>query len=242
MRKVKITLAQIPEQKNLSEIEAIIKRRNDSDLIVFPDSILSVSSLELIKELQRIVTEHSTSIVIGIVYKKGKQLYNYAYYISKEKVERYQKIHVHWTEKFVPGREFKVIKTPFGKLGLLICYDASFQESGRVLTLMGAEVIAIIHAIPSSFSYRISLLRSQSIALNNQVYVVDSCKPGKKFTGHGAIFDPYGKELTELGKYKSIITRTIDLDEIKKWRKKEKIFPYRKPRLYRKIISGKSFD
>jgi predicted amidohydrolase len=242
MRKVKITLAQIGEQESLSEIRKIIRKRNDSDLIVFPDSVMKTVSLELIGDIQRTVTENSTAAIIGIIHQKGKRSYNYAYYISPEKVERYQKIHVHWTESFVPGREFKVVETPFGKVGLLICYDSSFQESGRILSLMGAEMVVIISAIPSSFPYRISLLRAQAMALNNQVFVVDSCRPGKEFTGHGAIFDPRGRELNEMGKFRSIITRTIDMDLVGKWREEERIFPQRKPGLYKMITSRRGPD
>ncbi|MBN2457561.1 carbon-nitrogen hydrolase family protein [Candidatus Woesearchaeota archaeon] len=238
MRKIKITIAQIYEQHNLLGIKEIIQKRKDSDLIVFPESTLSIKSLASIKTLQKIVTEYSTSIVIGVIFQNGKRLYDYSYYISPEKIERYQKIHVHWVENHVPGKEFRVVKTPFGKIGLLICFDAAFQESGRVLAMMGAEMIVIIHAIPAHFPYRVNLLRSQSIALNNQLYVIDSCKPGRNFTGHGAIFDPYGKKLMEQGKYQSIMTRTIDMDVVAIWRKKEKIFPYRKPRLYKAISSN----
>jgi predicted amidohydrolase len=241
MRKVKITIAQIPKQKNLSEIKRIIEKKKNSNLIIFPESTLSVNSSKFIKKLQEILTFYSTNIIIGIIYKKGKKLYDYAYYISPKKIEKYQKIHIHWTEKFIPGKKFKVIKTPFGKVGLLICYDSSFQESGRVLALKGAEIIVIINKISASFPYKISLERSQSIALNNQVYVINSCKPGRKFTGHGTIFNPYGKKIIELGKYKSIITKTINLDVLNKWRKKEKIFPYRKPKFY-KIISSDKFS
>jgi predicted amidohydrolase len=100
----------------------------------------------------------------------------------------------------------------------------------------------IINEIPSSFPYKINLLRAQSIALNNQVYVIDCCKPGRKYTGHGAIFDPYGNELIKLGKYQSLISKTIDLSVINKWRKKEKILPYRKPKLYKIITSKKYFS
>ncbi len=238
MHKVKTTVAQIPEQENLSKIKTIIQKKKDSDLIIFPESILLIDSLEPINMIQNIVTKYSTAVIIGIIHQKGKRLYNYAYYISPKKVERYQKVHVHWTEKFVPGKKFKVVKTPFGKIGLLICYDASFQESGRILALMGAEIIVGIYAIPSHFPYKINLIRSQSMAVNNQVYVINSCKLGEKYVGHGAIFDPYGKNLIELSRGLSIITKTIDLEVIKKWREKEKIFTHRKPKLYSIIASN----
>jgi predicted amidohydrolase len=242
MHKVKITLAQISEQKNLFKIEEIIRENKNSDIIVFPEAILKTDSLKIIKKLQNITKKYSLIIIIGIIYEKRKRLYNYAYYLSPKKIRRYQKIHVHWTEKYIPGRKFRIIKTPFGKVGLLICYDSSFQESGRILALKGAKIIVILSTISSNFPYKINLIRTQSIALNNQIYVIESCKSGKRFTGHSSIYDPYGKELINLGKYESIKTKTIDLNLINKWRKKEKIFSYRKPKLYKKISSKEKFS
>lgn len=235
MKKIKVSLAQIPEQSDLWEIKEIIREKKHSDIIIFPEATLFIDNLKVVSELQKIVKDFSVSIVIGIVVKKDKKLYNYAYYISSSKIERYRKVHIHWTEKYIPGNRFKVINTRHGKIGLLICFDSSFSETGRILALKGAEIIIILHAIPKDFSYKINLIRSQAMALNNQVFVVDCCKPGRQFTGHGAIFDPYGNELTQLKKFKSIVTRNLNLEKIKEWRKKEKIFQNRKPKLYRKI-------
>jgi predicted amidohydrolase len=239
MPKVKITIAQISEQKDLSGIENIIKKRSTSDLIVFPESVIKIGSLEILKRLQDTVKKYSTSIVIGVIQKEGEKKYNFAYYISPDKIESYQKIHPHWTEKCLPGKKFKVIKTPFGKIGLLICFDAAFQEAGRVLTLMGAEIIVVINAIPSYFPFRMVSLRSQATALNNQVFVVDCYKSGKEFTGRGAIFNPSGQKIASIKKNQLTVTKTINLSSIKKWRNKEKIFSHRKPKLYKIITSEK---
>jgi deaminated glutathione amidase len=236
MAKIKITLAQISAQEDLLEIKDIIQKRKSSDLIIFPEAVLKINSSETIKELQGLVKQHSTAIVIGVLQKQKEKICNFAYYISPDKIVSYQKVHVHWTEKCNPGKKFEVIKTPFGKIGLLICFDAAFQEAGRILALMGVEIIVIINAIPSHFPSKIVSLRSQAIALNNQVFVIDCYKSGKEFRGHGAIFSPSGQKIVQIKKHQLSATKTIDLKEIEEWRKKEKIFSNRKPKLY-KIIA-----
>jgi predicted amidohydrolase len=47
-----------------------------------------------------------------------------------------------WEGGLTPGRDYPVFETPFGKVGMMICYDGFFPEVARELTLKGAEVIA----------------------------------------------------------------------------------------------------
>ncbi len=206
-----------------------------SDLFVFPESTFVTNNLEFEKFFKNLCKKIKSRIIVGIIV-KGKKTYNYSYYFSPNKIERYQKIHVHWTNNYVPGNKFKVIKTKLGKIGLLICYDVAFQETGRILALKGADIIVTVSDIPLKFPYKYNLLRHQAMALNNQLFVVDCSKPGKNFSGHSTIFDPQGNLLLELGKNKSVKSKNIDLFLINKWRKKEKIFSYRKPKLYADIL------
>ena len=43
---------------------------------------------------------------------------------------------------YVPGEQYPVFQTPFGKIGMMICYDGFFPEVSRELSNRGAEVIA----------------------------------------------------------------------------------------------------
>jgi predicted amidohydrolase len=230
-------VAQIPEQTHLEDIESVLRVRRGSDLIVFPEGTLYVTDLVVLNELQAMAKRYRTEMVIGIIHKDKRQLYDYAYYISARQVERYQKVHVHWTEAHEAGHEFRVVKTRRCRIGLLMCYDAAFIEASRVLTLMGADVLVVISAIPIEFPARFATLRARATAYANQVYLVHCCRPGKAYSGRSAIIDPRGDVVMELGKYASVRTKTIDLKTIKIWREKEKTFAYRRPDMYRLISS-----
>jgi predicted amidohydrolase len=232
--KIKVTLVQIRSVKRLEKIERILSNC-ESDLVIFPEATYLAKDYKFEKELKKISRKHKKRIIIGIIVEEKNKTYNYSYYFSSKKIERYQKVHAHWTRKDVPGDKFIVISTTIGKIGLLICYDLAFQETGRILALKGADIIVVISAVPSEFSFRYNLIRLQAMALNNQVFAINCCKPGRKYSGHGAIFDPQGNKIIEEGDYAQINTKTLDLSLIKKWRRKEKIFPYRNPRLYSQI-------
>ena len=78
-----------------------------------------------------------------------------------EVVARYDKIHLFdvvlsetefykESETTKPGNKPVVIDTPFGKLGLLICYDIRFPELARCLFNQGADILAI----PAAFTVK----------------------------------------------------------------------------------------
>ncbi len=231
---MKVTIAQVQKVEDIGHFEDVI-RKHPSDLIVFPEETFFTENYDFEAYFKSLCKKYNTRIVIGIILTQKKS-YNYAYYFSKNRVERYQKVHVHWTEKYVPGKEFKVINTKLGKIGLLICYDLAFQETGRILALKGAKIIVLISAIPSTFPAKISLIRQQAMSVNNQLFTIECRKPGERFIGNSAIFNPLGNNLLKLGKRASIRSKTMDISSISRWRKKEKIFQFRKPNLYREIM------
>ena len=98
----------------------------------------------------------------SIVIKDNKnKLYNRSYLInSKGNIQcKYDKIHmfdVKISKKesykeskiFKPGKKVVVTNTPWGKIGLSICYDLRFPELYRKQVMMGAKLITI----PSAFT------------------------------------------------------------------------------------------
>lgn len=72
--------------------------------------------------------------------------YNTAYLISNkgEICGKYRKTHLTWGEYMagmLPGEDLPVFDTPWGKIGIMICWDQWFPEAARRLTQKGAEVI-----------------------------------------------------------------------------------------------------
>ena len=256
--KRKICIAQINYnskdiQGHVEKIKDIINKYKAHDLLVFPELILQghpsfekpegflyrkmkVMYSAVSKDLYQFIMNKGATVIIGEVKRWGERYYNVATYIDKYTTQSYTKTHVHWTENFVPGRELKVFTSRFGKIGINICFDAAFSEVWRVLSLKGSPVIVNISAVPRSFPVEYMWRRFAGAAIYNQVYVVYANRPGPSFSGHSAIFDPKGDVVASSGPDESIIRADINLNEVKKWREQEQLYPYRRPLLYRKIV------
>lgn len=86
-------------------------------------------------------------IVAGIAERAGEVLYNSSVLIGPEgHAGTFRKVHL-WNEEnlfFEPGDlGFPVVRTPFGRVGMFICYDSWFPECYRLCALQGADIICI---------------------------------------------------------------------------------------------------
>ncbi|MDW7673350.1 MAG: nitrilase-related carbon-nitrogen hydrolase [Bacillota bacterium] len=92
------------------------------------------------------------------------------------------------------GQELKVFDTPLGKLAFPVCMDASFYETFRLLTLMGADIILLPIANPEEYNYYKALRGIWPRVQENLVYGVKSALVGEAFgmtlTGKAGIYAP----------------------------------------------------
>ncbi len=102
-----------------------------------------------------------------------------------------------------PGEKAVVAETPFGRVGLTICYDVRFPELYRALARAGARILAV----PSAFTERTGkdhweiLLRAR--AVENLAYVVAAAQVGqhgrgRASHGHAMIVDPWGAVVAQV--------------------------------------------
>jgi len=89
--------------------------------------------------------ERNIYIASGITEIDGKVLYNSSVLVGpKGYIGKYRKNHL-WDEEkifFEHGNlGFPVFDLPFGRVGMMICYDGWFPESTRILRLQGADII-----------------------------------------------------------------------------------------------------
>jgi len=256
-KRVKICIAQINYnseniQAHVERIKRIIEKHRSYDLIVFPELILhghpsferpegflyrkmKIMYSAISKDLYRFVKELDARVILGEIKRWGERYFNLASFIDKNGTQSYAKTHVHWTENFVPGNELKVFNSPLGKIGINICFDAAFSEVWRVLSLRGADLIVNISAVPAEFPSEYMWRRLAGAAIFNQVFVVYANRPAKFFSGHSAVFGPRGEVVVKAPTKEAIIEAEMDLDQLRQWRSEEKIFPYRRPLLYREI-------
>jgi deaminated glutathione amidase len=116
---------------------------------------------------------------------------------------------------FIPGERWCVVPSPFGGLGLSICYDVRFPELYRQLRVAGADILLV----PAAFTYLtgqahwLALLRAR--AIENQCYVLaaNQCGEhagGRQTWGHSVIIDPWGQVVAEAGHTVGVIHAELD--------------------------------
>lgn len=127
------------------------------------------------------------------------------------------------SETIDAGAEAVVVDTPFGKLGLSVCYDLRFPELYSQLLAMGAEILLV----PSAFTWETGkahweiLLRAR--AIENQCYVIGANQGGahtvnRRTWGHSIIVDPWGEALGMLDQGPSVLVREIDTQYLRQLR------------------------
>ncbi len=86
-------------------------------------------------------------IVAGIAERAGEKLFNSAVMIGPQGyIGTFRKVHLWGDENlyFEPGDlGFPVFPTPFGRVGMMICYDQWFPEAYRTCALRGADIVCI---------------------------------------------------------------------------------------------------
>jgi predicted amidohydrolase len=146
-----------------------------------------------------------------------------------ERVARYDKMHlfdVHLLEadeRYVesatiePGNEIVVVDSPFGRLGLAVCYDLRFPEMFRVMLDGGVDVLAIpasFTAITGKAHWEV-LVRAR--AIENLAYVVAAAQGGyhingRETHGHSMIVDPWGSVLAQVPRGNGAVSCALDRD------------------------------
>lgn len=159
--------------------------------------------------------EYKTYIVANFTEKDDKGYYNTSVLIGRDgKIKgKYRKTHLAFGEYeagLTPGSSHDVFETDFGKVGMLVCWDAYFPEPARILAKKGAELIVISTVGDPGF-------RHVSRALENGVYVAVSGAQfqnlNDKKIGASKIIAPDGKILSEVHEFGEYAFYEIDLSD-----------------------------
>lgn len=118
-----------------------------------------------------------------------------------------------------PGAAAVVAETPWGGVGLSICYDLRFAALYRALAQAGAGILAIPAAFTKTTGEAHWHVLSRARAIENGSFVVAPCQVGTfpggaESYGHSLIVDPWGRVLADGGDLVGIVAATIDLDEV----------------------------
>ena len=232
-------------KSNLERSERLIKKAvsQKANLIITPEvsSKFSLNKKRLLEVsttmnndsyllgVRRLAKKYKKWILIGsLIIKNKKKLLNRSVLIDdKGKIKTfYDKIHMYdaklsksekyfESKTFRPGKNIKVVKLPWGKLGLSICYDLRFPNMYRKMSKKGAIFLSIPSAFTETTGKRHWHTLLKARAIENFSYVFAPGQAGKhcngrKTYGHSMIVSPDGKILKELGKREGVITTTID--------------------------------
>lgn len=199
-----------------------------------------------ITRLQKVAKECACYVIAPITLEKKVKgvFYNAAVVIDDEGVVLgdYSKHHLWAAERyyFHAGEDIPVFDTKYGKIGVMICYDAGFPETARVLTLKGAELIFM----PSAWriqDWDMWNLNIPQRALENTLYVAGVNRFGHEddpyMFGNSKVADWRGRIIAESKEEKEeIVYAEIDLDQLTKARLDIHYLKDRRPDSY-KLLS-----
>lgn len=194
--------------------------------------------------------KHRVWIVAGTIPLQSKDKQRVAaacllYNDRGETLARYDKVHLfdvkleesketyHESQTTEAGKHVSVVDTPFGRLGLAVCYDLRFPELFRHMTTEGVDVIAI----PSAFTALTGrahwevLLRAR--AIENLAYVVASAQGGyhvngRETFGHSMVIDPWGRVLDYLPSGSGYVIAKMDRQQLDTTRRNFPVLEHRK--------------
>ena len=125
---------------------------------------------------------------------------------------------------YAPGDQATVAETPWGRIGLTVCYDVRFPYLHRALAKGGAEMIAIPAAftVPTGEAHWEILLRARAIETGSFVLAPAQGglhEDGRSTWGRSTIVDPWGRVVAKVDSDEpGVVVADLDLSEVAKAR------------------------
>ena len=232
---VEIGNVEANRRKIVERIELAADR--GAELVIFPECAITGYCFDSLDEakpfaepldgpsaeaIAAVCNRTQTYVVAGFIERDGEKFYNAAMLIGPDRViGNYRKVHLPFlgVDRFLtPGDEpFRVFELPFGRLGINICYDASFPEAARALKLLGAELIVLPTNWPTG-AWRTAEFIINTRACENHVNfaAVNRCgrERGWEFIGRSKVADVNGDTIAEAGREgEELLVVEVDLPE-----------------------------
>ncbi|SDY10471.1 carbon-nitrogen hydrolase family protein [Citreimonas salinaria] len=127
------------------------------------------------------------------------------------------------SRRFAPGERGVVVDTPWGAMGMTICYDLRFPQLFRAEAQAGARLILVPSAftVPTGRAHWEVLLRAR--AIENGAWIVAAAQAGthedgRETWGHSLVVSPWGRVVCDMGDAAGLELVEIDLAEADKAR------------------------
>jgi predicted amidohydrolase len=197
---------------------------------VMRERALDAEGEPVLPDLQALARELSVWMLVGSLTLKtdGERIANRSYLLADDGrvVASYDKIHmfdvtlpdgkvIRESSAYCPGDRAVIAETPWGKLGLTVCYDLRFPQLYRALAKAGARYLTV----PSSFQRATGKVHWHTLlkarAIENACFVLAPAMcgehPGNRTTyGHSLVVDPWGEVLADGGEAPGIVYADLD--------------------------------
>ena len=194
----------------------------------------------VLREFRNLSKDLSIWLLIGSISIKlsDSKLANRSFLINPagQIIARYTKIHMFDVEvndgstykestTYQPGTSACLARTPWGLVGLTICYDIRFPALYRDLAKAGARIIFIPSAFTEVTGEAHWHVLQRARAIENGCFIVSAAQTGiheqkRKTFGHSIIIDPWGNVLAEADKCVGFIISDLDLNLVNEARNK----------------------
>ncbi|QVN19509.1 carbon-nitrogen hydrolase family protein [Burkholderia pyrrocinia] len=215
-------------------LEAIATTAPGTDIVMFPEAqltgFLDPSNLAEVAEpldgpsigaVIAAARARDVAVVVGLIENDGGRFYNTTVFVTPDGIAlRYRKTHLWVSERGVvlPGDRYATVEWRGARIGLLICYDSEFPETGRALAALGAQLILITDGNMEPYHY-VHRTSASARAMENQVFAVVANRVGDSthdvvFAGGSLAVDPFGNVIFEAGGTESRHAVELDFDQL----------------------------
>lgn len=150
----------------------------------------------------------------------------------------------HEQKYYSPGNHgAPVYDTPFGRIGVAICYDRHYPEYMRLLALKGADIVFVPQAgAVGEWPEGLYEAELQTAAFQNGYFTALCNRVGEEskltFAGESFVCDPSGKVIAQAGKeIEEILYCDIDISKVQQSHAKKLFLKDRRPELYEDWLS-----
>lgn len=246
---------------NIKKSAAFCDRADSCDLLFFPEiqfspffpqyeggnaeRYLMDETDEAVEIMKRKAAEHRLYISPNLYMKQNGKSYDTSLWITPEGIieDRAKMVHVAQAEYFyekdyyTPSDDgFKVFDTPFGRIGIVICFDRHLPESVRTCALRGAQLVIIPTANFKDEPMEVFEWEIRVQAMQNQVFIAMCNRVGLEdrmdFAGESLVAGPDGRLIVKADDSEQLVTAELDLSEAVSRRKKFSYMDYRRKEMY----------
>lgn len=269
---MKIALVQMSMGKEISEnLDKSLKycdMAKNCDLVFFPEIQLTpffpqyhnicvdhycmdIHDAALLKLFQK-AKEHHYYLSPNVYLKAKGAQYDASLWISPEgelqdvakMVHIAQNVKFYEQDYYTPSEDgFKVFSTPFGKIGIVICFDRHIPESIRSCALKGADLIIVPTANTKAEPMEMFEWEVRVQAMQNQVFLAMCNRVGTEdemqFAGESIVIHPSGDIVAKADDREQLLMCDINLQEVKEVRRGVNYLSLRRPSQY---ICGNSLS